>query len=233
MPWNLLLLPLAGGYYIFTRCNVYKFKQQRLDKQRLIFESILIGIVILLITFLFRTLFFNFIPTLMDQIYSLSPLKSIPYSLTSLFSVVISVVYVKIINHFKDPDKCLYDSINEVGNEFEKLVCFSQEPENIKLLQFTLDNKKVYVGWVRELPIPSISTHIKIYPAYSGFRNDSLEINFTTEYLPIYSSYVYNGEATNIFDLGIEVVIEISNIVTVSNFDIAMYAKFQKIGGSK
>lgn len=50
MPWNLLVLPLAAAYYILTRCDLLKYKQQRLDRQRLIFESVLLGSFLLAIS---------------------------------------------------------------------------------------------------------------------------------------------------------------------------------------
>ena len=46
MPWNLLLLNLVAGYYLLTRSHYFKFEQQRLDRQRLIFESILLGVAL-------------------------------------------------------------------------------------------------------------------------------------------------------------------------------------------
>lgn len=44
MPWNIIILHLVAGYYISTRSYYFKFKHQRLDRQRLIFESVLLGV---------------------------------------------------------------------------------------------------------------------------------------------------------------------------------------------
>lgn len=51
MPWNLFILPLLGGYYIISRSHLFKFQQQRLDRQRRVFDSIIAAILILLFTF--------------------------------------------------------------------------------------------------------------------------------------------------------------------------------------
>lgn len=60
MPWNLLILPLVAGYYLLTRFYPFKYKQQRLDRQRLIFESILLAVCVSVITYFIR-LFVEFI----------------------------------------------------------------------------------------------------------------------------------------------------------------------------
>ncbi len=62
MPWNLLLLPLVAGYYIFTRSYFFKFKQQRLDQQRLIFESIIWAVIASVTTYLLRLIYESISP---------------------------------------------------------------------------------------------------------------------------------------------------------------------------
>jgi hypothetical protein len=42
MPFNLLLLPLIGGYYLLVTSRFTKYIHQRIDRQRLIFNSVLV-----------------------------------------------------------------------------------------------------------------------------------------------------------------------------------------------
>ncbi|MFC5285153.1 hypothetical protein [Pedobacter alpinus] len=110
-------------------------------------------------------------------------------------------------------------SIKDVGNEFEILMKYSFVEES--LLQFTLNNGKFYVAWVKELPIPSISNYVRIIPALSGYRtSETKEFKFTTHYLSVYSDYIEEGKVKKIEDLNTDLVIDITDIVTVSNFDI-------------
>ena len=47
MPFNLLLLPLVGGYYLLVTSRFTKYIHQRIDRQRLIFNSVLVGIALI------------------------------------------------------------------------------------------------------------------------------------------------------------------------------------------
>ena len=42
MPFNLLLLPLVGGYYLLVTSRFTKYIHQRIDRQRPIFNSALV-----------------------------------------------------------------------------------------------------------------------------------------------------------------------------------------------
>ena len=229
MPWNLLILPLVGGYFILTKCFIFKFHQQRLDRQRLIFESVLLGIALIFSTYLIRILFVKLTPDLINIIYSYSPFKQ-PYALTSLTSVAIAILFTLIYNKLSEDKKWIRKAIDDVGNEFESLMKYSFDEKS--LLQFTLSNNKIYIAWVKELPIPSISPYVRVIPAISGYRKDNREIEFTTHYLSVYASYIEEGVIKYVDDLNTDLILDISDITTVSNFDPEMYKKFQEQGST-
>lgn len=229
MPWNLLVLPLVGGYYILTRSHYFRFRQQRLDKQRLIFESILLAVCVLVFTYFIRVVFEYFAAdSFCDSMYKYFPIKT-PYIGTTSIALVFSIVLTKGSNYFLEPDDYIKRAIKTVGNEFE-LLLKSSFVDDI-LLQITLSNDKVYVGWVKELPIPTISNYIRIVPTISGYRNTEKEIEYTTHYLTIYSEYVKEGRTTNIWDLKSDLVIDISEIISVSFFDYEMSDRFNQQKG--
>lgn len=232
MPWNLLIFPLVAGYYLLTRSYFFKFHQQRLDRQRLIFERILLGTALAATAYVLRFLFLYHYPAVGSSIYSNFPYKE-PYTITSLSTILIAILFTIISNQILKEKKHSYvkKAIKDVGNEFELLMesSFSDKV----LLQFTLDNNKFNIGWVKELPIPSVSNFVRIIPAISGFRNSSMELEFTSHYLRVYSEYVKEGKIKSIEDLKADLIIDISEIVTVSYFDPDMYERFNRIKNNK
>lgn len=225
MPWNLLILPLAGGYLLLSRLNSLKYKQQRLDRQRLIFDSILFGIGLLATTIGARYLIGVLFPGLIELLYSYLPIKT-PYlgTATSSFCLAVIVVLIGNLTFCRNNKKEIQNAIKRVGNELELLLRSSFKDK--KLLEFTLDTGKVYVVWVKELPVPLVSNYIRVIPVFSGFRDDELRINFTTHYLAVYSEYILEGKVQGVDELDVDLIITLDNVVTVSYFDIEMYDKF-------
>lgn len=228
MPWNLLLLPLVAGYYIFTKSYFFKFKQQRLDQQRLVFESIILAVAASLITYSIR-LFYESVasPEFQNIVYNAIPIKS-PYTGTSLSILLLSITFTEISNLFLDEKKRIIKAIKAIGNEFE-LQLKSSFTDN-KLLLFTLNNGKIYIAWVKELPIPSVSKYVRIIPIISGYRDDQKNVVFTTHYLSVYGEYIKDGKVKSIAELNTDVILNSDNIITVSFFDSEMYKVFNKVG---
>ena len=226
MPWNLLILNLVAGYYLLTRSYYFKFEQQRLDRQRLIFESVLLGVGLTITSYLLRVIFEYVSPEIFNVVYNELPIKT-PFVGTSFCTIILSIVLAKGGNIILDKEKYIKKAIKDVGNEFELLMKSSFTNEN--LLQFTLDNDKFYIAWVKELPTPSISNYVRVIPALSGYRNAEKDLIFTSHYLSVYSEYIKEGIVTNIKELNTDLVIDLGNIVTVSNFDLEMYHRFNRI----
>jgi hypothetical protein len=226
MPWNLLILNLVAGYYLLTRSYYFKFEQQRLDRQRLIFESVLLGVSLTISSYVLRIIFEYFSPEIFKVVYSEFPIKT-PFVGTSFCTILLSIILAKGGNIILNKEKYIKRAIKDVGNEFELLMKSSFV--NKDLLQFTIDNDKFYIAWVKELPTPSISNYVRVIPALSGFRNAEKELIFTSHYLSVYSEYIKEGKVTNIKDLNTDLVIDLDNIITVSNFDLEMYQRFNRL----
>ena len=47
MPWNLLILPLLGGFWLLRTCNLFRFRSQYLEGYRLLMESAIAGVVLI------------------------------------------------------------------------------------------------------------------------------------------------------------------------------------------
>lgn len=228
MPWNLLLLPLVAGYYIFTKSYFFKFKQQRLDQQRLVFESIILAVAASLITYSVRLVYESVAsPEFQNIVYNAIPIKS-SYTGTSLSILLLSITFTEISNLFLDEKKRIIKAIKAIGNEFE-LQLKSSFTDN-KLLLFTLNNGKIYIAWVKELPIPSVSKYVRIIPIISGYRDDQKNVVFTTHYLSVYGEYIKDGKVKSIAELNTDVILNSDDIITVSFFDSEMYKVFNKVG---
>lgn len=231
MPWNLLILPLVGGYYILSRSNHFKYTQQRLDRQRLVFDSIAMGVLLLAICFLFKIVSYSVFPNFTRLIRSVIPLDA-PFSGLMVSTFPLAVLFSEVGNWilFKDRTKKIRLAINKVGDELE-LICSSSLNEN-KLVKITLDSGKVYVAWVKELPIPSVSRYLRVIPVFSGYRDPFNELVFTTHYLNVYAEYVKEGQIQDINELDVDLVIPMDKISSLSYFDLDMYERFNKEGVS-
>lgn len=228
MPWNLLILPLVSGYYLLTKLNHFKYRQQRLERQRLVFDSVLLGVASFIMTYILRLVIESVAPSLIAVIYNLFPLH-IPLlgtSFSCLFLVVIFVYFGNLLP-FLSKEKCVKRAIKKVGNELELLLLSSVKEQ--RLLQFTLNNGKTYVGWVKELSAPRTNSFIRIIPAISGFRDDKMNVVYNTHYLKVYSEYIAEGQTLNLKDLRTDLIIFEDKIVSVSYFDLEMYEKFNEL----
>ncbi|MBL4862505.1 MAG: hypothetical protein JKY09_05755, partial [Crocinitomicaceae bacterium] len=156
---------------ILSQLNRFKFRQQRLDRQRLIFDSIIVGIILLGSAIIIRYLVTLLLPGQIDLLYSHFPIKT-PYIGTAISSLMIAIITLIIGNGliYRDKKKQIQRAIKSVGNELELLLRSSFKDQ--KLLEFTLDTGKVYVVWVKELPIPLVSNYIRVIPVFSGYRDD-------------------------------------------------------------
>lgn len=223
MPFNLLIFPLVGGYYILTRFEYLKYVQYRLESQRILLNSAFAGIILLVICFALRTIAGWGFPNLITLVTEYLPVKT-QYFATTSFSLVAAVLGTELANLFVDRKKAIRKSLERVGNEFELLMSSSFFDGH--LLQFTMDNGKVYIGWVKELPKPFTTNYIRITPALSGYRNEKKELIFTTQYLTVYASYIADGSIANQNELKTDLVIKADKINSVCFFDMDMYKRF-------
>jgi len=225
VPWNLLILPLVGGYYILTRCYIFKFHQQRLEKQRLVFEAVLVGIGLMVFTYALRLVFNSVFSEWLLEIHTYSPFNQ-PFALTSLTSLALAIFGSEVFNKISGDVYWIKKSIKDVGNELENILKYSFEQESLLLI--TLNNDKVYIAWIKELPIPSKSPYVRVLPAISGFRSKEKRVTFTTHRSSVYSNYIEEGTIKYIDELNTDLILDISDIITVSNFDPKMYKEFQE-----
>jgi len=223
MPFNLLLFPLVGGYYILIRFQYLRYVQYRLENQRVLLNSAFAGIILLVACFILRAIINMLFPEFILYMSKQLPVKA-PYFGTTSFSLVVAVIATEIANLFIDRKKAIRRSLKKSGNELELLM--SSSFFDAHLLQFTMDSGKVYIGWVKELPKPFTTNYIRITPAFSGYRNEQKELVFTTQYLTVYASYIADGSVTDSSELKTDLVLKVDKVNSASFFDMDMYKRF-------
>ncbi|MCX2585418.1 hypothetical protein [Pedobacter sp. MR22-3] len=226
MPFNLLLFPLVGGYYILIRFRYLRYIQYRLESQRVLLNSAIAGIMLLAVCFLLRTLFIAIFPETVAYLSTLLPIRT-PYFGTTSMSLFVAVGATEFANLFINRLDAIKKAIFTSGNEFELLL--SSSFFDAHLLQFTMDSGKFYIGWVKELPKPFTTSYIRITPAFSGYRNNDKELVFTTQYLTVYASYIEDGSVANTNELKTDLVLKADKINSVSFFDMDMYNRFNPL----
>ncbi|GEO21870.1 hypothetical protein CQA01_24040 [Cyclobacterium qasimii] len=74
----------------------------------------------------------------------------------------------------------------------------------------------------------TVSNYIRVIPVFSGYRDEQKKLSFTTHYLDVYSEYVKEGRIQSVYELDVDLIITLDNLVSVSYFEIEMYERFNK-----
>jgi hypothetical protein len=174
MPYNLLLLPLIGGFLFVHLAHFFRFGAQRLDGYRLLFQSAIAGICL------------SAIARLVDLLLGLTPagpslerlwfwFSPFDYSGVSALSLLFGPALAVLVNAFINKERAKDLEIRRHGNSLIRLL-HKAEKEKL-LLSITLDSRKWYVGWVAESPnLDPQEFYFRLLPFISGYRDkDTLE----------------------------------------------------------
>lgn len=119
LPLNLLIFPLVGGYYIITRLESLKYISHRLGSQATIFNAVLIGIPLLVVSLVVSTVLTYVFP---EHVYwvkqNVFPIKQ-EYFGTCLLSIITAYFYTQIRNRTSSRSDSLHKAIVAIGNELE------------------------------------------------------------------------------------------------------------------
>lgn len=225
--FDLLLLPLIGGYVFLITSYFTKFYHQRLDRQRLIFNSVIAGILISIIGLYLNELLKTECFICFRKFFkSLLPIK---YSglTVSFYIFLISYPLAKIVNKLFPKNIALYWNIQKWGDEFEKLFWDSLGDEN-NILMITTKSNKVYVGYITNVSEPLKNSHITILPSMSGYRDKDTQVfKITTDYTDTLEDY-FKENKTNILEEVIGITIPTSEINIVSKFIPELFKGFKE-----
>lgn len=221
MPTNLLILPLLAGFWFIHFCHYFRFRAQRLDGYRLLIESSLAGAILFLFGRVTTYVLVSHTPV--GPVVSRWWLAFAPVSFsgTATLSFFVGLAAPFVLNIFWKEDISKQRAVERHGNDLLRL--FDYALRNQQLVSITLDNRKVYVGYIVSAPnLRPEDAYIALLPMISGYRdNDTLKISFVTFYNDLYTDDQMDA---NLF----RVAIPVASIKMTSLFDLDIYTKFEQ-----
>jgi hypothetical protein len=192
VPFNLLLLPLLGGFIFTRQWNRTKYHHLRSDKERLILLSATFGLFFLIFAFSITLSGNRWMPQISAWWHDTIPFE---YSGTALLAFLTGAVLWIPLNKFCDAETQRLRVINEDADRLELLLQKAMEQE--KTVSATLKNGKVYFGWVVAVIDPSSKIKsVGILPTRSGYRdNETKNLHFTQEYGKVYDQFLKELDA--------------------------------------
>ncbi|WP_318312575.1 hypothetical protein [Flagellimonas crocea] len=227
--FDLLLLPLVGGYLFLITFTLTKFYHQRIERQRLIFNSIIAGFFISILGFAIDGLILksSCIITFRKWLADLNPIgySGLNYS---ILIFLISYPCAKLFNRIVPKKTALTFVVERWGNQMEWLFwkSLNHKDDAEKLLMLTTKSNKVYVAYVNKISEPIGDPFVTLIPNFSGYRNkETHEFIITTDYLDVLEKFVEDDKTAEI-DTNLGITIPISEILMVSKFNMSVFSDF-------
>ena len=222
MPFNLLLLPLIGGYLFVTQWYRTRYYALRADGQRLLLNSACAGAV-----FLFAaTLLVGYCESShWGRAINLAWHRTVPfeYSGRAVLAFLLGAAGWWPLNRIWVRDAEIQRVILEKGDALEGLL--RRAVGENRLVALTVKSGKVYIGWITGLFNPAFPLeHIKLVPAFSGYRREpDKHLIFTNFYLPIYEKLRAEQQTQPLPNAEFELVLPRTEIQSANLFDLKIY----------
>jgi hypothetical protein len=209
MPSNLLILPLLGGFLFLHLCHRFRFRAQRSDGYRLLFESSIAAALLLLLARV-SVVVIRSTPAggwLKSRWDVFAP---IPYLGTGSAALILGVLLGYTYNWLNNPDP-LRERLSwrhlrqaaqarsrrnserardtEIQNHGSALIRLIHKAEKDSILvSITLSSRKWYVGYIAEAwSLDPQEAYFRLLPILSGYREkDTLQAIRTTDYIPVF-----------------------------------------------
>lgn len=224
MPFNVLLLPLLGGYIFLTKWNRTRFDTKRYSGERLLFHAAAAGVVFLALSFIAVRLLASFQP----QFYA-SWRAAVPFpdTGTSFGAFLIGLLVWIPLNWLMPLEQETRRAITEWNDYLEVLL--ERALMETKQVSVTVKTGKVYVGFVTSNFDPAYERkYIRILPMSSGYRDPTQQMVLTTDYAKVYAQIIRQDpklQTVGVDDF--QIVIPVAEIASANLFDPAAYEQFQ------
>jgi hypothetical protein len=212
LPYNVLLLPLLGGYFFLTYCHCTKFSTNRHSDQRLILHAAAAGLGLFVVAFAIVVYISWRWPEWALWWESIVPF---PYLGTSLLACVLGLTLPWPLNFipFFRKEEANQRAIERSNDHLEILL--SRACRETKAVSITLKKRKVYIGLITRTHDPMYDRkYIQMLPIKSGYReSDTQALKLTVDYAAVYAKIIQ--EDTSVVTGGIrdfEIVIPVSEI---------------------
>ena len=225
MGFGLFFVPLIGGYLFLALCNYTRFLMERETGYRLLFNSASTGIVLVVLAWLIAETLDYLVPS----IYSIvTNVVSIPYAEVAAFAFFLGPLTARVVNIWYPDFAGAMRAVRATRNDLESLFVHSMETES--LIEITLENGKVYVGWIVNAAIPALDRRfIAISPLISGFRDEKQKVVFTVNYAKVYRSMYGKKWAPRVDQQYFRVVLPVSTLRSARLFDVDIYIRFEEV----
>lgn len=224
MPFNVLLLPLLGGYIFISHWNITRFTARRYSGERLLIHSALAGLIFLLLAFGISSEVRQCCPMFVSWWRNHIPFA---YSGTSLLSFCIGGFVWLPLNAFANREGRAIKTVTESGDFLEILL--SRSVRERKQIAISLRSGKVYVGFVITAFDPAFDRrYMMLMPTLSGYRDETTkEMRISNDYGEAYEKLVdEDPEFLNRVADEFQLVIPVTEIVSANLFDPEVYELF-------
>jgi hypothetical protein len=224
MPFNLLLLPLLGGFVFISLCDRWKYGSLRLDGYRLLLHASIAGVFLLGVAELLVFLLGHFLHFIDYAWHDIVPIKT---SGTASLAFALGLTSWWLVNRLFDPKAENERAAIDKADPLELLL--REALRETKPILLTVRNGKIYVGFVTSNSSPAVQVEsVKILPLASGHRrNDDKRLSFTTDYSPVYQKILdKDSSVAHVTSEDFEIVIPYREIESANLFDAKVYQMF-------
>ncbi len=224
MPFNLLLLPLLGGYLFTHLTYCTRFRAYGLSSYRLILNSALYGLVFAVISHVTTRAALK-VEGLEPAIDAWKEFAPFPFSGSAAGSLGVAMVASLVVNLIRDKTTSSGSAITRHGDSLMKLFHGAQKEK--KSVMLTLSDRKVYVGFVAlDLNLKPEMPYVSILPTASGYREeDTLRVHLTVSYGDIYGE-IAGGLRDDVAIDDFQVLVPTSMIVSARIFSLKVYREY-------
>jgi hypothetical protein len=227
MPFNVLLLPLLGGYVFITYWNHTRFSARRYSGERLVIHAALAGVFLLVLSYALVLLIAHTWPRLAAIWHGWVPFE---HSGTSLGALLLGATMWWPLNFVFTKETELRRTIEDWNDYLEELL--TDALESTRQVSVTLMNGKVYVGFVVRTFDPAYDRkYIVVLPTMSGYREATTHrLRFDTDYTRVYQALMAEDESRLVRGVGdFQIVIAVSQVISANLFDWEAYLRFNEI----
>lgn len=226
MPWNLLLFPLLGGFIFLHICNLFRYRSQRYESERLLLQSayygVFCGIAGRLITFWVSKTpigqraqsFLHNLVSQNDAPYMGTAIAALLFGWTAAYAINV-ILWALLPNRSV---KLFF--VRRYDNGLLRMLYFamySGTPVSLTLL-----NRKVYIGYVFDPPGDSPHDRfLTLMLLLSGYRaEESMRFIETINYA---DRTILPGETEDEETQVFTITLPLDQIVTANEFDRDLY----------
>jgi len=240
MPYNVLLLPLLGGFLFINFWDRTRWHAHRAEKERLLIFAALAGLVSLALSYLIRS-----IPPFIPCVWFLPCAPEwwdrnigFPHSGVATFAFILGAVGWYPLNLFADryyrnwaaggkrggERREFVRVVERHGGPLEQLLLRSMQEEIAVMI--TLKGGKVYVGDIGEGFVPGHHKHFLLLPSRSGYRDSKQRLELTTDYDEAFVK-IRKNESNHTEIIGaFRIVIPIDEVIAATLYLPGIHAKY-------